>query len=70
VKRAAHAGRHLAGQWALAARFPAECLDGLTPATRAAFEAARARALRHVGYRPKGRPARLPHPGVLTMCAR
>ena len=38
-------GRHLACQWALAARFPAEDLDGLTPATRAAFEAARTRAL-------------------------
>lgn len=37
--------RHVACQWALAARFPAECLDGLTPATRAAFEAARTEAL-------------------------
>jgi zinc D-Ala-D-Ala carboxypeptidase len=37
--------RHVACQWALAARFPAECMDGLTPATRAAFEAARTEAL-------------------------
>ncbi len=37
--------RHLACRWALAVRFPAENLDGLTPATRAAFEAARAEAL-------------------------
>lgn len=37
--------RHVACQWALAARFPAESLSGLTPATRAAFEAARTRAL-------------------------
>ena len=40
-----HRARHVACQWALAARFPAENLDGLTPATRAAFEAARAEAL-------------------------
>ncbi|MEV4515484.1 D-alanyl-D-alanine carboxypeptidase family protein [Dactylosporangium sp. NPDC049525] len=37
--------RHTACQWALAARFPAENLDGLTAATRAAFEAARTEAL-------------------------
>ena len=37
--------RHLACQWALAARFPAENLNGLTAATRAAFEAARTEAL-------------------------
>lgn len=37
--------RHLACRWALAARFPTEDLRGLTPATRAAFEAARAEAL-------------------------
>lgn len=37
--------RRLACRWALAARFPAEDLRGLTPATRAAFEAARAEAL-------------------------
>ncbi|MER7006210.1 D-alanyl-D-alanine carboxypeptidase family protein [Dactylosporangium sp. NPDC000555] len=37
--------RHTACQWALAARFPAEDLTGLTAATRAAFEAARAEAL-------------------------
>jgi D-alanyl-D-alanine carboxypeptidase len=38
-------GRHTACRWALAARFPAECLDGLAPGARAAFEAARTRAL-------------------------
>lgn len=38
-------GKHLACQWALAVRFPAENLSGLTAATRAAFEAARTRAL-------------------------
>lgn len=37
--------RHTACQWALAMRFPAENLTGLTPATRAAFEAARTTAL-------------------------
>ncbi len=37
--------RHTACQWALAARFPAERLNGLTPDARAAFEAARTRAL-------------------------
>ncbi|HEY3870227.1 MAG TPA: D-alanyl-D-alanine carboxypeptidase family protein [Actinocrinis sp.] len=37
--------RHVACRWALAARFPAENLDGLTPAARAAFEAARTEAL-------------------------
>ncbi len=37
--------RHTACQWALALRFPAERLHGLTPAARAAFEAARTRAL-------------------------
>jgi hypothetical protein len=37
--------RHVACRWALVARFPAENLAGLTPATRAAFEAARTRAL-------------------------
>ena len=37
--------RHTACQWALKMRFPAEDLSGLTPATRAAFEAARTRAL-------------------------
>ncbi|GIE85296.1 D-alanyl-D-alanine carboxypeptidase family protein [Actinoplanes regularis] len=37
--------RHTACRWALAARFPAESLDGLQPAARAAFEAARTRAL-------------------------
>jgi zinc D-Ala-D-Ala carboxypeptidase len=59
--------RHLACQWALAARFPAENLDGLTPATRAAFEAARTEALwRHGeligltdGYRDAHAQARL-----------
>ena len=59
--------RHVACQWALAARFPAENLDGLTPATRAAFEAARTDALwRHgeligltAGYRDAYAQARL-----------
>ncbi|MFC0438680.1 D-alanyl-D-alanine carboxypeptidase family protein [Kutzneria buriramensis] len=37
-------GRHHAAQWALGLRFPRECLDGLHPHTRAAFEAARAEA--------------------------
>ena len=36
--------RHVACQWALALRFPAETLSGLTPATRAAFESARTEA--------------------------
>jgi zinc D-Ala-D-Ala carboxypeptidase len=59
--------RHVACQWALAARFPAENLNGLTPATRAAFEAARTEALwRHGeligltdGYRDVHAQARL-----------
>ena len=59
--------RHVACQWALAARFPAENLTGLTPATRAAFEAARTQALwRHGeligltdGYRNAEEQARL-----------
>jgi zinc D-Ala-D-Ala carboxypeptidase len=59
--------RHVACQWALAARFPAENLDGLSPATRAAFEAARTEALwRHGeligltdGYRDAHTQARL-----------
>ncbi|MER6763525.1 MULTISPECIES: D-alanyl-D-alanine carboxypeptidase family protein [Amycolatopsis] len=37
--------RHTACQWTLAVRFPAEDLTGLTPATRAAFIAARTQAL-------------------------
>lgn len=37
--------RRVACQWALTARFPTENLDGLTPATRSAFEAARTEAL-------------------------
>ncbi|GLL02188.1 M15 family metallopeptidase [Dactylosporangium matsuzakiense] len=37
--------RHTACQWALTMRFPAEDLAGLTPQTRAAFEAARSTAL-------------------------
>lgn len=41
--------RHTACQWALKMRFPAENLAGLTPATRAAFEAARTQALWHHG---------------------
>src|ERR1700678_3749974 len=59
--------RHVACQWALAARFPAENLDALSPATRAAFEAARTEALwRHGeligltdGYRDAHAQARL-----------
>ena len=45
VAAAPQRARQVACQWALAARFPAENLDGLTPATRAAFEAARTEAL-------------------------
>ncbi|WP_432977458.1 D-alanyl-D-alanine carboxypeptidase family protein [Dactylosporangium sp. CA-233914] len=41
--------RHTACQWALAARFPAESLDGLTLPARVAFEAARAEALWRYG---------------------
>jgi zinc D-Ala-D-Ala carboxypeptidase len=41
--------RHAACQWALAVRFPAEDLTGLTPATRAAFTAARTRAFWQAG---------------------
>ncbi|GGS24638.1 D-alanyl-D-alanine carboxypeptidase family protein [Actinokineospora fastidiosa] len=37
--------REAAGQWALAARYPAEDLTGLTAATRAAIVAARTQAL-------------------------
>ena len=59
--------RQTACQWALAARFPTENLDGLTPAARAAFEAARTEALwRHGeligltdGYRNPQAQARL-----------
>lgn len=59
--------RNLACRWALAARFPTEDLRGLTPATLAAFEAARAEALwRHGeligltdGYRDAHAQARL-----------
>ncbi|MFD9889915.1 D,D-peptidase/D,D-carboxypeptidase VanY-N [Amycolatopsis sp. NPDC059027] len=42
--RAPRRAHHLACQWALAVRFPAEDLTGLTPATSAAFTAARAEA--------------------------
>ncbi|MFD2491108.1 D-alanyl-D-alanine carboxypeptidase family protein [Amycolatopsis jiangsuensis] len=42
--RAPGRGRHLACQWALALRFPAEDLAGLAPPVRAAFTAARAEA--------------------------
>jgi hypothetical protein len=57
------AARTVAARWALSVRFPAESLAGLTPATRAAFEAARARALWRdgeaigltSGYRDAGR---------------
>ncbi|MFD9893414.1 hypothetical protein ACFWY9_29060 [Amycolatopsis sp. NPDC059027] len=59
--------RHVACQWALAARFPAEDLTGLTPATRAAFTEARTRALwvdglpigLTSGYRDAGEQERL-----------
>lgn len=59
--------RHTACQWALAVRFPAEDLTGLTPATRAAFTAARTQALwRHgelvgltSGHRDAGEQQRL-----------
>ena len=49
VAAAPQRARQIACQWALAARFPAENLDGLTPATRAAFEAARTEALWRYG---------------------
>lgn len=60
-------GRHAACQWALAVRFPAESLAGLTPATRAAFTAARTEALWRdgvligltSGYRDAGKQQRL-----------
>jgi zinc D-Ala-D-Ala carboxypeptidase len=59
--------RHTACQWALAARFPAEDLSGLTAATRAAFTAARTQALWRdgvligltSGYRDAGEQERL-----------
>lgn len=59
--------RHTACQWALAARFPAEDLRGLTAATRAAFTAARTQALWRdgvligltSGYRDAGEQERL-----------
>ncbi|BCB75492.1 hypothetical protein GCM10022251_28870 [Phytohabitans flavus] len=59
--------RHVACQWALTARFPRERLAGLTPAARAAFEAARTEALWRdgellgltSGYRDAGEQARL-----------
>ncbi|GAB3973841.1 hypothetical protein GCM10029978_054030 [Actinoallomurus acanthiterrae] len=59
--------RHTACQWALAARFPAEDLSGLTSATRAAFTAARTQALWRdgvligltSGYRDAGEQERL-----------
>lgn len=59
--------RHTACQWALAARFPAEDLSGLTAATRAAFTAARTQALWRdgvligltSGYRDVGEQGRL-----------
>jgi D-alanyl-D-alanine carboxypeptidase len=67
VVMARRRARQVACQWALAARFPAENLDGLTAATRAAFEAARTDALwRHGeligltdGYRDAQAQARL-----------
>ncbi|GAA2329413.1 D-alanyl-D-alanine carboxypeptidase family protein [Dactylosporangium salmoneum] len=64
--------RLTACQWALAARFPAEDLGGLTAATRAAFEAARTEALWRdgeligltSGYRHPLEQARLFHRAV------
>ena len=64
--------RHTACQWALRARFPAEDLTGLDPAARAAFEAARTRALwRHgellgltSGYRDVATQAELYAAGI------
>lgn len=41
--------RRVACRWALRARFPAQDFDGLTPAARASFEAARTDALWHDG---------------------
>lgn len=41
--------RRVACRWALAARYPRENLNGLTPSTRAAFEAAREEALWRYG---------------------
>ncbi|WP_433209044.1 D-alanyl-D-alanine carboxypeptidase family protein [Dactylosporangium sp. CS-047395] len=49
ASRRSGSARHVACQWALAARFPAEDLRGLTGPTRAAFEAARAEALWRYG---------------------
>jgi hypothetical protein len=66
VAAAPRRARQVACQWALAARFPAENLDGLTAATRAAFEAARTEALwRHgelIGLTDGYRDAHLHHP--------
>ncbi|HWD01740.1 MAG TPA: D-alanyl-D-alanine carboxypeptidase [Amycolatopsis sp.] len=42
--RSPRRARYLACEWALALRYPAEQLDGLTPAARAAFTAARTEA--------------------------
>jgi hypothetical protein len=61
------AARQLSCQWALSARFPSEDLEGLVPAARAAFTAARTEALwRHgeligltCGYREAGEQLRL-----------
>lgn len=65
--RGGGSARRLACRWALTARFPAEDLTGLAPPTRAAFEAARTRALwchgeligLTSGYRPAHEQARL-----------
>jgi len=55
--------RRVACRWALRARFPAQDFDGLTPAARASFEAARTDALWHdgelIGHHPHGQHA--PH---------
>jgi D-alanyl-D-alanine carboxypeptidase len=65
--RAPGRARGTACRWALAARFPAEDLTGLTPATRAAFILARTRAFWRdgeligltSGYRDPGEQGRL-----------
>ena len=67
-----HRARHIACRWALAARFPAERLDGLAPAARWLERYGwRYHLYRvydnewwHFEYRPDGRPPRLPNPGA------
>ncbi|WP_163509183.1 D-alanyl-D-alanine carboxypeptidase family protein [Fodinicola acaciae] len=65
--RAPRRARQLACQWALAVRYPAENLDGLSPQTAAAFAAARTEAFWRdgqligltSGYRDPGEQLRL-----------